>query len=407
MLRSKRIVSFIAGISAPLLWVGQSTAADADKSFKGQTVTYIVATSAGGGYDFYGRLVSEFMERNLPGSTFVVKNAPGAGHVIGANQIYAAKPDGLTIGSFNTGVLYGQIVGLKGIQFDLKKMSWIGKAASEQRVILISATSPIKSFGDLKRASNVIFSTSGVGSAAYVEMRVLVELFNLPVKLVTGYTGTDDKMAMRRGEVTGTMASRSSNQDFVDNGYGRFIAQVGGTQKDVPQLATYADTPEAKALIALFQSQAEISRLTAGPPDIPADRLRALRTAYTKAVNDKEFRAKAAKGGREVDPASGEQVEELVKAALDLPPRIVAMLKEAMEAKAPTLTASGKVLEVLKGGRTIVIESKDGKLTFEPSGSRTKVTIAGKDAKRGQIKPGQACKFSYPEGSSEPTAVAC
>src|SRR5262245_30907799 len=71
--------------------------------FKGKTVTYIVATAAGGGYDLYGRLVAEYMQRYLPGSTFIVRNLPGAGHLVGANTIYASRGDGLTIGTFNTG----------------------------------------------------------------------------------------------------------------------------------------------------------------------------------------------------------------------------------------------------------------------------------------------------------------
>ena len=60
--------------------------------YKGKTVTYIVATSPGGGYDLYGRLVAEFMQKYLPGSTFVVKNLPGAGHLVGTNTIYASSP---------------------------------------------------------------------------------------------------------------------------------------------------------------------------------------------------------------------------------------------------------------------------------------------------------------------------
>ena len=79
--------------------------------FNGKTVNYIVATDPGGGYDTNGRLVAEFMQKHLPGSTFVVQNMPGAGHLIGANYIYASEPDGLTIGTFNTGLIYSQLVG--------------------------------------------------------------------------------------------------------------------------------------------------------------------------------------------------------------------------------------------------------------------------------------------------------
>ena len=108
----------------------------------------MVPNSPGGGYDLYGRLVSEYMQRYLPGSIFIVKNVPGAGNIVGTNLLYASKPDGLTIGTFNTGLIYAQMIGREGIRFDLTKLSWIGKASSDPRVITINAKSPIKSFAD-------------------------------------------------------------------------------------------------------------------------------------------------------------------------------------------------------------------------------------------------------------------
>src|SRR6476660_10398954 len=98
---------------------GPSTAQGGADYFKGKTVTYIVATAAGGGFDLYGRLVAEYMQKYLPGSTFVVKNMPGAGHLIGANTIYASRADGLTLGTFNTGLIYNQLIQREGVRFDL------------------------------------------------------------------------------------------------------------------------------------------------------------------------------------------------------------------------------------------------------------------------------------------------
>src|SRR3954467_15291700 len=118
--------------------------------FKGKTVNYIIATAPGGGYDYYGRLVAEYMQKHIPGSTFVVRNVPGAGHIVGANTIYASKPDGLTIGTFNTGLIYNQLVGLDGLKADLTKMSWLGKASTDPRAVVISVNSPIKTFADLQ-----------------------------------------------------------------------------------------------------------------------------------------------------------------------------------------------------------------------------------------------------------------
>ena len=378
--------------------------------YKGKTVTYIVATAAGGGYDAYGRLVADFMQKHLPGSTFVVRNLPGAGHIVGANAIYNARPDGLTIGTFNTGLIYNQLVGRKEIKFDLAKMSWIGKAASDPRVFVIHSVSPIKSFKELREAKGPVnFATSGVGSASYVETKILADALHLPVKIVAGYSGTEDMMAMRRNEITGIIGSRSSFEDFVKQGHARYIAQIGGTEKDVPQLSSLVTDPDAKAMVALIQSQGEIARLTAGPPAIPAERLQALRTAYQKALDDKELQARATKLGRPVEPAVGEEVAKMVREAMNQPPKTLALLAAALEVQPQSAKASGPLLEVQDKGRAIVFNGADGKpVKAEPSGSRTRITIAGREAKRTDLKPGMSCDIEYkPGGDNEPATIAC
>src|SRR5688500_9874541 len=127
------------------LWSGAAAAQEGGAFFDGKTVNYIVATDPGGGYDTNGRLVAEFMQKHLPGSTFVVQNMPGAGHLVGTNYIYASEPDGLTMGTFNTGLIYGQLVGDPAAKFDFSKMSWIGKVSSDPRAIVVSKESGIAS----------------------------------------------------------------------------------------------------------------------------------------------------------------------------------------------------------------------------------------------------------------------
>ena len=302
--------------------------------FKDKTVNYIVATSPGGGYDTYGRLIAEYMQRHLPGSTFVVKNIPGAGHIIGANTLYASKPDGLTIGTFNTGLIYNQLIGNEAVKFDLEKMSWIGKAANEPRIIAIAQQSPITTYKHLaEQKEGVTFAAAGIGSAAYVETVMLSNALKLPIKILTGYNGNEDQLAMRRGEIVGTISARSTWDPFVKNGFGRYIAQIGGASNDVPQLTSLITDRDAQKLVALIQSQGDISRLTAGPPGIPDDRLLALRTAYRKAMEDKELLAKMEKLGLPVDPAYGDDVLMAIKAALNQKPETVKLLDEALKSK--------------------------------------------------------------------------
>lgn len=407
---SKSLLSLSLGTLAALALTAPAAAQSGRDFYKGKTVTYIVATTAGGGYDAYGRLVADFMQKHLPGSTFVVRNMPGAGHLIGANAIYHSKPDGLTMGTFNTGLIYNQLIGLEGVRFDLKKMSWIGKAASDPRIFVISSKSPIKSFKDLRESKQVVnFATSGVGSASFVETKILSEALNLPIKIIPGFSGAEDMMAMRRDEITGIIGSRSSFEDFVKNGYARYIAQIGGKETDVPQLSSLISDPDGKALVALIQSQGDLGRLTAAPPGIPADRLEALRTAYGNALEDKELQARAAKLGRPVDPAVGEEVAKMVREALDQTPKMVALLAAALKVEAPMLKAAGPLIEVSNKGREIVFAGPDGKnVTSKPSGSRTKITIAGKAAKRNKLKVGMNCEINYKSGGeNEPTTIDC
>ena len=411
MSRPTQIV--LAATLAAILPIVSVQAQDGRDFFKGKTVSYVVATAAGGGYDLYGRLVAEYMQRYLPGSTFVVRNMPGAGHLIGANYVGSAKPDGLTMGTFNTGLIYSQIAQIDGLRIDLAKMSWIGKAGTDPRVIIMAAHTPFKSVTEVRASKEQLkWSGSGLGSAAYMELKLLLDGLHLPGRILTGYNGNDDRLAMRRKEIDGTIGSQSSYQDFADSGYGRFIAQIGGTDPKIPQLRDLVknESGEIRAIVALIQSQGEIGRLTAGPPNIPAERLAVLVAVYKQALENPELRDKALKAGRPIEPAYGEDVLAMVKEALAQPPSSVALLKAALSetGEAKTVKADGPLLEVIDKGREIIFKGPNGNVTSKPSGSRTTIRVAGKEGKREDLKAGLSCAItSTPGGDNEPATIDC
>ena len=326
-----RLSAFLVATGV-FLGVNPAFAQERSSFYKNRTFSYVISAGAGGGYDLYGRLVAEFMQRQLPSSTFVVKNMAGAGHLIGANALYASPPDGYTLGSFSTGLIYNQISKNASVRFDLTKMSWIGKAGTDPRVVVISATSPIEAFDQfLQQKELQNFAASGLGSASYIEMILLSKTMKLPIRVLTGYQGSGDQLAMRRGEIVGTIGSRSSLQQFVNNGYGRFIAQIGGLENDVPQMSAWASDEAASNSIALIQSQGDIARLTAGPPGIPADRLNVLIDTYKKALNDPDLQARAIKFGYPIEPAYGEDVAKIINKALQQNDETIALLIEALK----------------------------------------------------------------------------
>ena len=327
---AKATISKALTVAAAFVLPAGAAYAQGAEYYNGKTVTYIVATAPGGNYDTYGRLVAEFMQRHLPGSTFIVRNMPGAGHLIGANALYASKPDGLTLGTFNTGLIYTQIAGHKGIKFDLNDMSWIGKAATDPRVLVVASQTSIKTFADIANSKEILnFATSGPGGANYVEILGLTATLKLPIKMLSGYNGTEDQLAMRRGEIAGSIASRSAYDQFVKNGYGRYVAQFGGLEKDLPQMSDIVKDEDARRLVNLISVQGNIARLTAAPPGTQPAQLGALRAAFKKSMEDPDLRERAKKANMPIEPLYGEDVAKAVSTALKQSPRVVELLKEA------------------------------------------------------------------------------
>jgi tripartite-type tricarboxylate transporter receptor subunit TctC len=303
--------------------------------YKGKTITYVVATAPGGGYDTYGRLVARYMNKYMPDSKIIVRNIPGAGHVIGANTIYAAKPDGLTIGTFNTGLIYLQLLHESGVQFDLAKMSWIGKAASDTRVLVLSKKAGMTKIQDLMDPSKppIKLFAAGVGSAGYIDTRLAISALHLNVQLIPGYNGSEGTMSMLRGETQGTIGSQSSYTQFVDDGNGLYILEAGGAAgSKIPQAEQLAKDDNARRLLKMIAAESDVARLTAGPPGIPADRLELLRKVYLQALADPHLLADAKKMDAPVAPADGEHVRQVITEALQQSPQNLQLLVQAVKA---------------------------------------------------------------------------
>jgi tripartite-type tricarboxylate transporter receptor subunit TctC len=296
--------------------------------FKGKTLTWIVSTGAGGGHDFYARLIAKHMQKYLPETNIIVKNVPGAGHIIGANTVYNSPADGLTIGSFSTGLVYAQIVKMQGIQFDLGKMSWIGKAASDARILTVSKKSPFKTLADMKNPDQpVLFVTSGIGSGSYIEAHMVARAFGMNAKFLTGYSGNQGHLSMMRGETHATMDGLESSLPLVERGDGFFMLQFGKEMAGVTDGRDVADTDDAKTIVALLEAQSLLARITAGPPGIPKERLEFLRESYRKTLESPELLADAAKAKRTIKPSFGEDVSGAIQRALAQKPHVVELLQ--------------------------------------------------------------------------------
>ncbi len=302
--------------------------------YKGKTVTFIVATKPGGGYDAYARLIAPFLQKNLPGSTVIVKNVDGAGHIIGANEIYNAQPDGLTLGMFNKGLIVAQLNRLEGIKFDLAKFVWLGNAAREPRALVIGTKTPYKTVDDLKKSDKEIkLAGAGFGSESSNDALMLGNILGIKVKVINGYAGQEADLAMMRGEIEGQVGTYSSMTSLLDQKEARVILTIGSANvAGAPNLRDLAPA-DKKALAALMESQAELGRVIAATPGIPEGRAKALREAVQKSLADPDLLAKAKQSNLPIDAMSAEETTSLVKAALNQSPDMIKLINDIAGAK--------------------------------------------------------------------------
>lgn len=313
---------------------GQAVAVDTDY-YHGKNVTYIVATNAGGGYDAYARLIGGYLQKHLAADNVIIRNVPGAGHIIGANTLWRSRKDGLTLGTFNAGLIYGQLLGQKVMQFDLREFEWIGKAAGEPRAIVASENCPIKRAEQLLAAEDpILFGSAGIGSASYNDMMLLADALEIKVKVIAGFDGTEGEMSMMRGEICAILGSSSSFLDFVNAGYGFYILTIGGHLDGVPNARDFAQTERARRLISIIEALAELGRISAAPPGTPAVQVAALRAAYRSSLEDPALLEEARRMGRPIEPAFGDDVRKLIVDALDQPPEIIAQVEKAINGNA-------------------------------------------------------------------------
>ena len=328
----------LGSIMLSALWVGMvltGTSMAAKPFYQGKILTIICSTSPGGGYDYYARMVGRGMKKYLPGvKNIIVKNVPGAGHIIGTNELYRARANGLVFGIYNSGLYSAQPAGIKGIKFDLTRMSYLGSAAYEPNCVVFGAKAPYQSIAEAQKGNkDIILASGGKGSISYIRTLLIRDIFDLKnLKIALGYSGGETLMAIMRGEIHGVCHAWSSAIGLYESGDAvpvLFIEHRPQGFLNVPVLSEAAKGPKVDYLIDIGM----YSRVFAGPPGIPADRLKILRGAFKKTLEDPEIVKSAEKSDRPITYASGEEVEKWARKMINQPPEIIALLKDAYDIK--------------------------------------------------------------------------
>jgi tripartite-type tricarboxylate transporter receptor subunit TctC len=320
--------SLPAVLATGIALVSSHAHADAVSDFyRGKTINVYIGVNVGGGYDFEARLLARFMRAHIPGNPVLVpQNMIGAGGIKMANFLHSIAPqDGTAIGMFPNTLIAVQAVGTDGAQYDANRFSWLGSMTTSPLTFTTWHTTGVKTIEDARR-KDLTVAASNKGAITYTFPRMLNEFLGTKLKIVSGYQGNSTMVvAMERGEVDGVTNSwdswKSLNPTWVTEKKINLLVQTEPKANDlsIPSVQELARNDDDRQVIALIISGDAIGKPLATTPNVPAERVKALRDAFDATVRDPEFIKAAAAARIEVNPIPGLIIQNTVHKVLATP----------------------------------------------------------------------------------------
>lgn len=397
-------ISILSGVAVNM----ESALAANESFFAGKTVKVIIRSGPGGGNDFYGRIIARHIGKHIPGKPNTIAiNMPGAGGMVAANYLYnRAKRDGTEIAILARDIASVERIGATGLNYKTMELISLGSTTSDAFVWVIAGKHPVNNLPDLRRFNGILkFAGTGEGTGSVQFVRMLAS-DGLPVTAISGYSGTSEKVqAILRGEVQGTTGSYGALKPAMKEEGLKVIGKLGNHPDltAVDDVRKHLKSGDVRATASFMAAPFVAGRPFFTAPRVPANRVKILRMAFKATLEDPTLLEEARRARRDISYTDPEEMAATYKEALNAPDKVIAAFKK------PTalVTHKGKVTKTARGGRLVSIDYKGKEVSARISGSRTKVTIKGRDDKRKNIKVGMTCGFTYPKPGAEAKTVAC
>jgi|RhiMethySRZTD1v2_1073278.scaffolds.fasta_scaffold328042_2 tripartite-type tricarboxylate transporter receptor subunit TctC len=347
----RKLLGAVLCVAAFALGTVAAQAQDAIADFyKGKTVTMVVGTPAGGGYDICARLLTRYLGKHIPGNpTVIIQNRPGAGSVIATNYVYEVAPqDGTVILAPTRTAAFAQLLGQEGTRYIATKFNWLGSMNNEVGVMAVWHTAPAKTVEDARKIST-IFGSASPGGDGDIYPALMNNTLDTKFKIVRGYAGSGGiDLAMLRGEVQGQSNSFSALKKFAPDWRQKtnVLVQLSLTKHpempDIPLIFDYLKPQFLKPGVSLADAekwwrmmlvQKAMGRPFAVGPNVPPERVKALRAAFHAVLEDPEFVAEAEKTDNEINPVDGDELQQMLQVVASASKEDIDKLNEAISYK--------------------------------------------------------------------------
>lgn len=305
--------------------------------YKGKTVTVMVPSGLGATLGLYGQLVTDHLAAHIPGHpTVIIQSRPGGGGTKGAAFAYNAAPrDGTFIAEVLAPSIYMPL--LRQMKFDASKFVWLGSLTPRPAVISVWHTAPATTLAAAEK-TEVIMGSTGLGSETYIVPTLMNHLLGTKFKIVKGYKGGGAvNKAMEAGEVQGRMQYWSGwtagKPQWLKQKKIVQLVQYGGSIPELPNVPKLVDLVKgkvAKDMVTFIETSPKIGMGFWVHPDVPKDRVAALRKAFMDMMKDKAFLASAGKRNAPIEPVAGAVLDKVVAEAYATPKATVEELKKVL-----------------------------------------------------------------------------
>src|SRR4051812_1725976 len=309
--------------------------------YKGKAINWILSAGAGGGYASYAHVFAPHFSAHIPGNPpIVVQNMPGAGGIRAMTYLSSVAPkDGTTIGLVHSSVPFAPLYGIRGANFDPRKMNWIGSINAASGICVSWTASGITKWQDLFDKEYIVGGT-GAGSQMETMPAMINKLFGTKIKIVSGYKGGNDVyLAMERGEVHGRCGGlkssiKSTRPDWFPQKKVSVPIQIALERDpefpDSPALIEFTKDEKTKQILELILSPMDMDRPILAPPGTAPDKIAALRKAFSAAMKDPGLIAEAKKANIDLEEIAGEKIQGILERAYAMPAEVIREAKDAM-----------------------------------------------------------------------------
>lgn len=303
--------------------------------YDGKVISLIVPNSPSGRMTRYARLFAPYIAKYTGAKEVRVVNKQGGGGVKGTNFLWVQKPDGMTIAFTSVPTLIlAQLSGSEAVQFDATKFVYLGRAATEPRVMVVGGNNEIKSIQDVINLKRPFVNPSQGTDEDFYTLAILADALGFDLKIVTGYEGqADTGVAIIKGDGDGLLTSWAYTIPMVQAGDMRPILTIWEERhKDYPDVPTALEIAkgEKKEAVEAIINMLAMHRGFFGPPNMDPAATAELRNAISMASADPELQAEGQKQGLILLPSDGEteqkRIVQITKASQGLKPVLKAAL---------------------------------------------------------------------------------